>query len=236
MRLLRALIADVDEPALRRVPTGEAAERGPEHAEASGAVQASGQASGPEGSATPSSRRRGPRTIVALGVAGVVLASTGVAAAGSGVTEPAAPAPQAAETGRGESADRTRPERASRARTRQGPDVRPVGVPAPPVRQVGERRDRAPETRAAAEPDPLRDRLEDLRDELEGLLPPQTPRAEPRQPFTWPSPPGGHRDDRGDRAERDGRGERGDRDPGDQTRRRLDDIRRRTEKRLDRYR
>ncbi|MFI6522354.1 hypothetical protein ACIBF1_42875 [Spirillospora sp. NPDC050679] len=229
MRLLRALIADVDEPVLRRVPTGEAAEP----AEGSGAVQPSGQGDGP---AAPASRRRGPRTIVALGVAGVVLASTGVAAAGGGVTEPAAPAPQAAEAGRGEPAERTRPERASRARTRQSPDIRPVGVPAPPVRQADERRDRDAEPRSTAEPDPLRDRLEDLRDELEGLLPPQTPRAEPRQPPAWPASPGGHRDDRGDRGERDGRGHRGDRESGDQTRRRLDDIRRRTERRLDRYR
>ncbi|MFV2175304.1 hypothetical protein [Actinomadura sp. LOL_011] len=56
VRLLTALISDVEEPA-PPVPAG------------------------------PGPRRRGPRTIVALGVAGAVLASTGVAAAGSGVTD-----------------------------------------------------------------------------------------------------------------------------------------------------
>ncbi|QFG23966.1 hypothetical protein [Actinomadura sp. WMMB 499] len=56
VRLLNALISDIEEPA-PPVPAG------------------------------PGPRRRGPRTIVALGVAGAVLASTGVAAAGSGVTD-----------------------------------------------------------------------------------------------------------------------------------------------------
>ncbi|RSN71559.1 hypothetical protein DMH08_02030 [Actinomadura sp. WAC 06369] len=56
VRLLTALISDVEEPA-PPVPAG------------------------------PGPRRRGPRTIVALGVAGAVLASTGVAAAGGGVSD-----------------------------------------------------------------------------------------------------------------------------------------------------
>ncbi|MFD0901692.1 hypothetical protein [Actinomadura sediminis] len=56
VRLLSALVSDVDDPA-PPVPAG------------------------------PGPRRRGPRTIVALADAGAVLASTGVAAAGSGVTD-----------------------------------------------------------------------------------------------------------------------------------------------------
>ncbi|RKS76164.1 hypothetical protein BZB76_1514 [Actinomadura pelletieri DSM 43383] len=71
VRLLTALITDVDD----QDPAPEASPPPP------------GPGSGP--------RRRGPRTIVALGVAGAVLASTGVAAAGGGtVDRPAAfPAP-----------------------------------------------------------------------------------------------------------------------------------------------
>ncbi|MFA1543299.1 hypothetical protein [Actinomadura monticuli] len=74
VRLLRALITDVDDPAADPAPPAPPAPPGP----------------GP--------RRRGPRTIVALGVAGAVLASTGVAAAGGGAVErsSAAPAPSAA--------------------------------------------------------------------------------------------------------------------------------------------
>ncbi|WP_067486748.1 hypothetical protein [Actinomadura hibisca] len=205
VRLLRALIADVDEPVLRRVPTGEAAEPAPE---TSGAAQ-------PAGTEAPAPRRRGPRTIVALGVAGVVLASTGVAAAGSGVTEPAAPAPQAAEAGRGEAADRARAERASRARTRSNPEVQPSGGPAAPAQRPAERR--AVESKPASEPDRPQDQLDELRDELERLLAPRPRARQPKLPTTWP-------------------GRRGDRDAGEETRRQLDDIRRRAEKRIDRHR
>ncbi len=63
VRLLRALITDVDEQTAPPAPSG------------------------------PGPRRRGPRTIVALGVAGAVLASTGVAAAGSGVDHQPSAAP-----------------------------------------------------------------------------------------------------------------------------------------------
>lgn len=72
VRLLQALIIDVDDPTADPAPPA------------------------PPG---PGPRRRGPRTIVALGVAGAVLASTGVAAAGGGATghpsAAAAPSPSA---------------------------------------------------------------------------------------------------------------------------------------------
>ncbi|MEV4001041.1 hypothetical protein, partial [Actinomadura sp. NPDC049753] len=61
VRLLRALIVDVDDQAC--------------------------DAPEPPAPSGPGPRRRGPRTIVALGVAGAVLASSGVAAAGGGVAE-----------------------------------------------------------------------------------------------------------------------------------------------------
>ncbi|MFA1549093.1 hypothetical protein [Actinomadura chokoriensis] len=66
VRLLRALITDVDDQADEPAPPA------------------------PSG---PGSRRRGPRTIVALGVAGAVLASTGVAAAGGGGVDRSSAAP-----------------------------------------------------------------------------------------------------------------------------------------------
>jgi hypothetical protein len=71
VRLLHALIIDVDDQTTDPAPPA------------------------PSG---PGPRRRGPRTIVALGVAGAVLASTGVAAAGGGTADraaSAAPAPSA---------------------------------------------------------------------------------------------------------------------------------------------
>ncbi|WP_149258967.1 hypothetical protein [Actinomadura sp. K4S16] len=88
VRLLRALIVDVDDP------TCEAPDQ-------------SCDAPGPPAPSGPGPRRRGPRTIVALGVAGAVLASSGVAAAGGRDAErtTASPAPSAA--GVAEDVDRT---------------------------------------------------------------------------------------------------------------------------------
>lgn len=79
VRLLRALIADVDDQGPGRDAAGPS-DPGP---------------GTPPPAPGPGPRRRGPRTIVALGVAGAVLASTGVAAAGGGVTERAAASPPA---------------------------------------------------------------------------------------------------------------------------------------------
>ncbi|MCP9953077.1 hypothetical protein LUX33_34680 [Actinomadura madurae] len=74
VRLLHALITDVDDP-----------------------DSGSGPGTAPPAPQGPGPRRRGPRTIVALGVAGAVLASSGVAAAG-GVADQttASPAPSTA--------------------------------------------------------------------------------------------------------------------------------------------
>ncbi|WP_141580745.1 hypothetical protein [Actinomadura sp. WMMA1423] len=85
VRLLRALIVDVDDQASddRRSDTP-----------------------GPPAPSGPGPRRRGPRTIVALGVAGAVLASSGVAVAGGGAERTtASPAPSA--SGVAEEAGRT---------------------------------------------------------------------------------------------------------------------------------
>ncbi|MBB4778158.1 hypothetical protein [Actinomadura livida] len=88
VRLLRALIDDVDDP-------GCGSEAAPPPPPPSG----------------PGPRRRGPRTIVALGVAGAVLASTGVAAAGSvadrATSAAPAPRPSAGTPGDAEPSART---------------------------------------------------------------------------------------------------------------------------------
>lgn len=109
VRLLHALIIDVDEQSADPAPPAPPAPSGP----------------GP--------RRRGSRTIVALGVAGAVLASTGVAAAGGGADRStgAAPAPRASEhaapaampaAGDADAATRARP---------QEPSAAPAPVPEP---------------------------------------------------------------------------------------------------------
>lgn len=82
VRLLRALIADID--------AGGALPR---------ADRRWGLAAAPEAQPPRGPRRRGPRTIVALSVAGAVLTSTGVAAAGGGLVEQFIPGPSAEEKG-----------------------------------------------------------------------------------------------------------------------------------------
>ncbi|SNS18168.1 hypothetical protein [Actinomadura mexicana] len=99
VRLLRALIVDVDEQT-RDAP-------------------------GPPAPSGPGPRRRGPRTIVALGVAGAVLASSGVAAAGGGVAERGTASPAPSASGVAEDADRAADtDPGTRARPR--PPVRPA--------------------------------------------------------------------------------------------------------------
>ena len=121
VRLLCALIDDVDDPG-----TGD-----------TGPAPPSGPGPGP--------RRRGPRTIVALGVAGAVLASGGVAAAGGDAdrsSRAAAPAPRSTAGGAEEAA------KAARADTDAGTYV-------PPRARGGARR--APEPgRSAPKPQPPR--------------------------------------------------------------------------------
>lgn len=129
VRLLRALIEDVDDP------DSGGAGRGAGPAPPSPPAP-SGPGTGP--------RRRGPRTIVALGVAGAVLASGGVAAAGGGAdrSPPAsAPAPRSTAGGSEETAKTVRtdtdegtyaPPRAARG-ARPAPEPgRPAPAPPPP--------------------------------------------------------------------------------------------------------
>ncbi|MGI5206650.1 hypothetical protein ACQEU6_34390 [Spirillospora sp. CA-108201] len=106
VRLLRALIVDVDDQTC--------------------------DAPGPPAPSGPGPRRRGPRTIVALGVAGAVLASSGVAAAGGGVADRTAASPAPSASGAAEEADRTADTDAGTLQ-RPRPPVRPApeaGLPA----------------------------------------------------------------------------------------------------------
>ncbi|MEU5989715.1 hypothetical protein ABZ806_12145 [Spirillospora sp. NPDC047418] len=141
VRLLHALITDVDDQTADPAPPA------------------------PSG---PGPRRRGSRTIVALGVAGAVLASTGVAAAGGGVTghPSAAPAPRPSgitEQAAQPAADDVEAATHDRAR--------------PPVRP-------APEPVTARKPsrDPERADIERLKRRLEHLFPPRHHRGRPDGP------------------------------------------------------
>ncbi|WP_344596480.1 hypothetical protein [Actinomadura vinacea] len=146
VRLLRALISDVDEQA----PAHQAQ---PPSADGQGA-----EGDRPKPPSGP--RRRGPRTIVALGVAGAVLASTGVAAAGGGAVEHSALGPgsvgSAKDAGKeaGKDAAKSGPEAAEAERPARPAPLVPVTVAGPVPRvpaQAGgdeERRRRAAAVRA----------------------------------------------------------------------------------------
>jgi hypothetical protein len=170
VRLLRALITDVDEGTSDPAPPA------------------------PSG---PGPRRRGPRTIVALGVAGAVLASTGVAAAGGGAADRSSvPAPSS--PGVSDRVDKPAADVDAVTHDRGRPPVRPAPVAAgkpshdPERADIArlkrrlehlfasrDRRDRpdlptavtrsAPSARPEADPpeDDLRRRLDDLRREAE---------------------------------------------------------------------
>lgn len=124
VRLLRALITDVDDQ-------GPGCDAGPE----SNPPCPPGPPAPPAPSGPGSGgRRRGSRTIVALGVAGAVLASTGVAAAGGGVAgrSSASPAPSTAAV----PDDADEPAGADTdpvSHDRLLPPVRPAPVPDPPA-------------------------------------------------------------------------------------------------------
>lgn len=135
VRLLRALITDVDEPG-PGCDGGFGRDAGPEPPPPA----PSGPGSGP--------RRRGPRTIVALGVAGAVLASTGVAAANGGVADrtTASPAPSTSGV---VSEDADRPANADTdagTLDRPRPPVRPAPAPEQSTSRTpsGEPRDYGP--------------------------------------------------------------------------------------------
>ncbi|MGW2310949.1 hypothetical protein [Actinomadura luteofluorescens] len=139
VRLLRALIVDVDEQAC--------------------------DAPGPPAPSGPGPRRRGPRTIVALGVAGAVLASSGVAAAGGGVTERTTASPAPSASGVVEEADRA-------ADTAAGIRRRPR-PPARPAPEAGRPAARTPSG------DPDRGENRQLRRHPEGPFPRHLPRRPP---------------------------------------------------------
>lgn len=142
VRLLCALIDDVDDPGTG--DTGRGTDPGP----------------APPSGPGPGTRRRGPRTIVALGVAGAVLASGGVAAAGGDAdrsSRAAAPAPRSTAGGAEEAA------KAARADTDAGtyvpPRARGGARPAPePGRS-------APKPRPPRAPEKAKDRETGDRDE-----------------------------------------------------------------------
>ncbi|WP_030175940.1 hypothetical protein [Spirillospora albida] len=183
--LLRALIEDVDDP--------PAAGRGGEPG---------GDPSGPG-----PRRRHGPRTIVTLGVSGLVLASTGVAAAGGGLVEerPVEPPARAAiapavEREAGDSA----------AGTHERPDPPRAAAPSRPSGGRGRAVAKRPENPGRAE-------LERLRRYLESLL---ADRPDRRAPVRYGPP--------GRTVRRDA--------PDDLRRLRLEDLRKRTEQHLNGYR
>ncbi|MGI5323485.1 hypothetical protein [Actinomadura nitritigenes] len=205
VRLLRALIADVDDQG----PGRDASASGPSDPGPGTPPPAPG----------PGPRRRGPRTIVALGVAGAVLASTGVAAAGSGITERAAASPPAGAGVSGPAEPRAKDTdvgtHAVPSISSPAPAPGPATAPAVPAR---------PAVKAPATDDPgrrdydrMKRRLEQIIRDAErphrpGARRPDTPRSAPAIRPALPQIPS-----------------------DDEPRRTIDDIRRRTQQRLSPY-
>ncbi|WP_433474631.1 hypothetical protein ACQPZP_38815 [Spirillospora sp. CA-142024] len=178
VRLLGALITDVDD-----------------------------QDPGPETAPPPPSgpRRRGPRTIVALGVAGAVLASSGVAAAGGGVADRTAASPAPSTSGVSDDADRATADTDADLRGRKRSPVRPAPEPGGPTarKQSGSpdpgrikrrleraiprrpERDPAPAVNSAPSTRPDTAREDDARSRLDDL------RREARKRALGDQPPGG---------------------------------------------
>jgi hypothetical protein len=199
VRLLRALIADVDDQDPGRDAAGPS-DPGP---------------GTPPSAPGPGPRRRGPRTIVALGVAGAVLASTGVAAAGSGITERAAAAPPAGAGVSGPAEPRAKD---TDAGTHAAPRTL-LPAPAASAPAPGRPAAKPPATEDPGRPDydRIKRRLEQLiRDADRPQRPaprrPDTPRSAPAIRPGLPSAP-----------------------PDDDTRRTIDDIRKRAQQRLNQY-
>ncbi|WP_242888924.1 hypothetical protein [Actinomadura litoris] len=119
VRLLHALVTDVDEPPQAAPePTRDAPEPSP---------------------SGPGPRRRGPRTIVALGVAGAMLASTGVAAAGGEMGGHPSAAPASRTPGPSDRADGRDTDAARHGGARQ-PGASGPAPEARPGRVVDDRR------------------------------------------------------------------------------------------------
>ncbi|MCP2335564.1 hypothetical protein [Actinomadura rupiterrae] len=215
--LLGALIADVDEGLTRpSAPVrprlqGEAdahrsadmdllpADVPPDHRDGDADVPQQ-QGGGPS--------RRGPRTIVALGVAGAVLATTGVAAAGGGLVETPSAAPAARSAGKPGPSREGRSAKEEKSALPHPSAGRPPGTP-PTRPHKGKPGSGKPGASGTGSPSPRKtpDLEQQLKKRLEDLL-----HGRPqRQP-----------------AKQD--------DPVEETRRRLDEIRRRAEQRIDQYR
>ncbi|MFG2087675.1 hypothetical protein [Spirillospora sp. NPDC048824] len=202
VRLLRALIADVDDPGSE---SGAGSEAGP--------GPAPPRPPAPSGPGGP--RRRGRGTIVALGVAGAVLASTGVAAAGSGATDHPSAAPAApGTTASSDAADDT--EKTVRADTDAGTYERPR----PPVRPAPEPERRGPAPTPSGDPGDPGDREARPRPRLPFPFGPR-PRHPDTPSTTIYSTPAAGTDGASD-------------DDGD-IGRQIDDIRRRTQERMNRH-
>ncbi|MDL4776218.1 hypothetical protein [Actinomadura xylanilytica] len=208
VRLLRALVADVDEQASERA------------ADPSGDALPGTLSPGPGPGPGSGSRRRGPRTIVALGVVGAVLASTGVAAAGGGLIHGSASPPSAAGAGKAQktapegeataAAVRERLPEQSSAPSAQSAPSGPAG-PSTPVRRRAEPA-KEPGTR------PGHEEIERLKRRLERRLPPE---SRPRVP--------GGQSRHGVSPKSAGPGD-------DDVRRRLEELRKRAQNRPGKYR
>ncbi|MEO3826768.1 hypothetical protein [Actinomadura sp. B10D3] len=181
VRLLHALITDVDDPDSAAGP-GTAPPAPP----------------APQG---PGPRRRGPRTIVALGVAGAVLASSGVAAAGGGVADQTAASPVPSAAGAPD---------VPRAGTDTDTDTATHGHVRPPVRS-------APEPGATAPGGQERKKIDRFKRRLDPVArrrpePPERPESPAPMVNSAPSArPDGPADDRPRRRIVDLRGEDGKR-------------------------
>lgn len=206
VRLLRALIADVDDQDPGRDASGPS-DPGP---------------GTPPPAPGPGPRRRGPRTIVALGVAGAVLASTGVAAAGGGITERAAASPPAGAGVSGPAEPRAKD---TDAGTHAAPSTSsPAPAPAPTTVPTLPAAPARPGAKAPGPGDPGRRDYERMKRRLEQIIRdaerprrpasrrPDAPRSAPAIRPALPQMPS-----------------------DDEPRRTIDDIRRRTQQRLSPY-
>ncbi|MEW2355157.1 anti-sigma-D factor RsdA [Spirillospora sp. NPDC029432] len=181
-RMLRALIRDVDELAPARHAPAPGPAQAPEDApEPAPADPGDGDRS-PVPPAPPAGpRRRGSRTIVALGVAGAVLASGGVAAAGGGESGP--PAPQRA-MGPAEEKIPNAPEPVEAATTllpRAASPLRTVPAADPvPARPRARAEDDGPDREARRTPEHVKKRIAQIAEHG----------TRPRRPGTgsWPGP------------------------------------------------
>ncbi|WP_026415271.1 hypothetical protein [Actinomadura oligospora] len=169
-----------------------------------GASRRDGDGDVPDQQQGSGSSRRGPRTIVALGVVGAVLATTGVAAAGVGLTEDQTATSQARTAERGHMPGQVKVGEDGPSSLKPKPPA--GGRPGPtPQKRAHEEKHRAGRS-GASRPGTSKRGMSDeerLRDRLDELLHSRPPRRPPARP-----------------------------DLAGQVRRRLDEIRRRVEHRI----